>query len=166
MLYGAQTNISNEELKHIKQTYTLDLCTFSNSNVFWFKWFVCVCEFHSSVCSLYKCPLDGCSVTLFSSFYLLFRNMPRKSWTSISWLLPFPPLFLFMYVFMYIFSPLWIFSKRYFREIKYMDMNGSWQNYLLITWWLLLPTALVIAVVYLVPSEFPVQAWKIFWQRI
>jgi len=77
VLYGTQVSISNKELKYIKHTYKLALHKRSRSNVLWFKRFVYVCEFHSSVCSSYKCSLDECS-SPFSSFYLLFRELPRE----------------------------------------------------------------------------------------
>lgn len=59
------------------------------------------------------------------------------------------------------YSALCKFSESYFREIKYMDMNGSWQSYLLIIERWLPSTALGLIVVHPVPSKFPLQSWGI-----
>lgn len=63
-------------------------------------------EFHSSVCSSYKGMFDGfCLMALFSSFHLLFREVPQE--TLKIYLLTFAfPSFIFTYVFICIFSPL------------------------------------------------------------
>lgn len=103
VLYWAQVSISNKDLHKC-----------SRSNVLWLKRLVCVCEFHPSVCSSYKCLLDECS-SPFSSFYLLFGKLPQEK-PNIYFLTSAFPSSILMCVYLCMYSVLCKFSLKAISE--------------------------------------------------